>query len=124
MTDAGRNNKKIQGETVELLAPRLAAGRTIPNLVAAMDARLFSVAKAPVTSSLAPKRGLFASRDGQDVFILAAFVRHRVPVADVVPIRPDTSGQNFKAKLKNTMTCKQSELDNVGVHFHAWRPAS
>ena len=89
-----------------------------------MDARLFSVAKAPVTSSLAPKRGLFASRDGQDVFILAAFVRHRVPVADVVPIRPDTSGQTFKAKLKNTMMCKQSELDNVGVHFHAWRPAS
>jgi hypothetical protein len=124
LTDAGRNNRKNQGETVELLAPRLAAGRTIPNLVAAMDARLFSVAKAEVSRSLAPKRGLFASRNGQDVFILSAFERHRVPVADVVPIRPDRSGQTFTAKLKNTMTCKQIELDNVGVHFHAWRPAS
>lgn len=120
-----RGAQPAQETTAIALVSRLAAGRTVQNLLEAMGSRLFVPSTSPSSSGqLVPKKGLFASIDGDDVFVLAVFTRHRVPLADVIPVRPMPGKELFRAKLNETRTCKQAELINVGVHYHAVRRPS
>lgn len=108
--------------SLETLAARFATGRTLANLVAVMQARLFSVTDSIAqTDALKPVPGLFASHQGLDVFIVNAFSRHRVDQVDILPLRPTNSDGIFIARWKDVFTCPQSELSDVGAHF---QPAS
>ena len=52
--------------------------------------------------ALRPSKGLFAQWQGGTVFIADAFTRHRVPMADVVPLRPGHAPDTFIARLRDT----------------------
>jgi len=99
------------------VAQRLAAGRNTRNLVEVMGANLFGVRRLAAGAPLAPARGLFATMDGADVYILAAFSRYRVPRADVIPLRPGVQPATYVARLRDVLTVEQRQLDNVGVHY-------
>jgi hypothetical protein len=107
-------------QCIERLAARLAAGRSIAALTQVMDVHLFSAEKGS-SRALSPQKGLFAQHGGVDVFIVSVFDRYRVGRAHVTPVVPDKSGGYFTVSLKNVFTCRQDELDGVGVHFHACR---
>ena len=108
-------------QCIERLAARLAAGRSIAALTQVMDVHLFSAEKIS-SRALSPQKGLFAQHGGhRSVFIVSVFDRYRVGRAHVAPVVPDKSGGYFTVSLKNVFTCRQDELDGVGVHFHACR---
>ena len=107
-------------QCIERIAARLAAGRSIAALTQVMDVHLFSAEKIS-SRALSPQKGLFARHHGVDVFIVSVFDKYRVARAHVAAVVPDKSGGYFTVSLKNVFTCRQDELDNVGVHFHTCR---
>ena len=83
----------------EGLARRFAAGCDVKNLVDVMTVRLIGQRRSVTGSPMQPARGLSASLDDADVFILRTFVRHRVARADVVPLRPGPAPNTFIASI-------------------------
>ena len=55
------------------LAARLAAGRTATCLASVMDARFFAPRVSGAQPALRPSRGLFATHNGEEVFIVCTF---------------------------------------------------
>ena len=62
----------------EGLARRFALGRDVKNFVDVMTARLIGQRRSVTGSPMQPARGLSASLDDADGFILGTFVRQRV----------------------------------------------
>ena len=56
--------------------------------------------------------------DGEEVFIVGTFTSYKVPMADAIPLRVGRDGALLSAKLKDTRTCPQRDLCNVGVRYH------
>ena len=63
-------------------------------------------------------RHLFALLNGEEVFIVGTFTSYRVPMADVIPLRVRRDSVLCFARLKDTRTCPQRDLCNVGVRYH------
>ena len=101
----------------EGLARRFALGRDVKNFVDVMTARLIGQRRSVTGSPMQPARGLSASLDDADVFILRTFVRHRVARADVVPLRLGPAPNTFIAFMRDALACEQRQLRNVGVHY-------
>ena len=116
--NASRAHSAVEDLNVDVLAARLAAGRTVTNLASVMDARLFATWGSAAQPALRPSRGLFALLNGEEVFIVGTFTSYRVPMADVIPLRVRRDSALFFARLKDTRTCPQRDLCNVGVRYH------
>ena len=93
----------------KLIARRLAAGRTSANYWLLMETSLLSCAQEP-TATLPAVRGLTASWQGTDVWILDSFTRRGCAKNDVAELRPAKAGEWV---LGQVTTCSTSDLKLV-----------
>ena len=98
-----------------VLANRLVAGRTVPNLLVLMSGRLFASPPSDPSHAahLQPRKGLFAQWKGSDAFILACYSAWSIPRADIIVLQQ--CGEVYKPGAIHR--CRQDELSGVGVHF-------
>ena len=99
------------------MALRLAAGRDVQNLLGVMSARLIGQRQLATNAPLEPARGLFATMNGDAVYIMSVFTRHKVPCADVIPLRPGKKPRTSVARLCDAVTVPRHQLENVGVGY-------
>ena len=112
------NHTTAEESAVSRLALRLAAGRTVENLKAAMGTRLFAGScDRTKPSTLDPDQGLCATLWGGPVLILKTFPRYGIARAHVVPLKAKTGTDILIAKLGDAHTCNQSDLTHVGPHY-------
>ena len=100
--------------TYEALLHRLTVGRSKNALLLLKDTRLFhfdDVGTAPSRiGGFSPRRGLQATLQGQDVFILDTFMRYPLATADVAAIEP---AENGLCKLGTVWSCPLRDLKDV-----------
>ena len=108
-----------RGPEQRSLANRVAAGRTLELLTTLMAVHFLKIGPEGRTAQLQPRGGLFAYWYKKPVFILSVWVSRKIPLADVVPLKETTyeGCAVLKAKYTDTQTCRQTDLENVGLHF-------
>ena len=104
---------------------QLAAGRTLPRLLALMDLHFLQRPSSPA-SELTLRGGSSeltlrsATFKGRSVLIVGAFSRYRELQADVAPLREvqlSAGSPRWAARLAEVFTVPRKALEDVGVHY-------
>ena len=106
--------------SLDLLALRLRAGRTVPNLLALVSAGLFSSPAPPNQPCMKPQAGLQAYLQGQPVLIVETFTFRTLLRCDVVNLIPQHGGPEAATHTwdkRSRQTLEASALGDVGLHF-------
>ena len=106
-TSASQPSSEVE---VDVVARRLAAGRTSTNYWWLMDTSLLSCALEPA-ATLPAVRGLTASWQGTDVWILDSFTRRGCGKTDVAELKPSSKAGEWV--LGQVSTCSTSDLELV-----------
>ena len=105
---------------------RIRAGRTVQNLLALMDMKLFHFGEEETISqagSVQPRQGMFAQLHGREVMILNTWMRRNCHYADIAPVVPKPCSTRTDAWTTQPLLppCRITELVNVGLHFSVIR---